>query len=52
MITYNEALIYALRKLTWQVERGYRKKFTVRDVEREAYRIYSLTNSSIMSMRG
>lgn len=52
MITYKKALIYALKKLTWQVDNGFRKKFTDEDVVEEANRIYSLTNSSIMSMRG
>lgn len=51
MITRSEALIAALRKLTWQVERGYRKKFTDKDVAEETYRIFSLTNACNSSVR-
>lgn len=50
MITTRQALISALRKLTWQVERGYRKKFTKNDVAEETYRIFSLTNACATSM--
>lgn len=51
MITYKEALIYALKKLTWQVDNGFRQKFTDEDVVEETNRIYSLTNESMASIQ-